>query len=132
MSTSAIQRIENALIAVAIMVAFIVADYPWWVLFVLFLAFDLSALPYLWNTRIGAISYNVIHNYAGPAALAIVYLIGAGMDADMRVVGIVAGCWAFHVAVDRALGYGLKEGSGFRHTHLGTIGRLGSESANQP
>jgi len=28
-----------------------------------------------------------------------------------------------HVAVDRALGYGLKLHSGFRDTHLGRIGR---------
>jgi hypothetical protein len=31
--------------------------------------------------------------------------------------------WAFHVAVDRALGYGLKYPDSFAHTHLGWIGR---------
>jgi hypothetical protein len=40
---------------------------------------------------------------------------------------IAAGClaWAFHIGVDRALGYGLKFEDGFQHTHLGTIGRGG-------
>ena len=60
------QRVENAALAVAILLAMIVMDHPWWVL--------------------------------------------------------LAACWAFHVAVDRALGYGLKLGA-FRHTHLGLIGR---------
>jgi len=30
--------------------------------------------------------------------------------------------WGFHVAVDRALGYGLKFNDDFQHTHLGWIG----------
>ncbi|TDB99096.1 DUF4260 family protein [Actinomadura sp. 7K534] len=30
---------------------------------------------------------------------------------------------AFHVGVDRALGYGLKLPDSFRHTHLGEIGK---------
>jgi Domain of unknown function (DUF4260) len=30
--------------------------------------------------------------------------------------------WAFHVAGDRVLGYGLKFASGFQDTHLGRIG----------
>lgn len=37
--------------------------------------------------------------------------------------GLAALSWAFHVAVDRALGYGLKLAAGFEHTHLGRIGR---------
>ncbi|WP_240639249.1 DUF4260 family protein [Micromonospora ureilytica] len=31
--------------------------------------------------------------------------------------------WAFHIAVDRALGYGLKTTEGFEHTHLGRMGK---------
>lgn len=37
--------------------------------------------------------------------------------------GVLASAWAFHVGVDRALGYGLKMPDAFRHTHLGWIGR---------
>ena len=36
--------------------------------------------------------------------------------------GAVALIWAAHIAVDRALGYGLKYGAGFGLTHLGRIG----------
>ncbi|GMA37195.1 hypothetical protein GCM10025876_33990 [Demequina litorisediminis] len=41
--------------------------------------------------------------------------------ADWLMVAALA--WAFHIAVDRALGYGLKETDDFQHTHLGWIGR---------
>ena len=37
--------------------------------------------------------------------------------------GVLACSWAFHVGVDRALGYGLKlPENSFRSTHLGQIG----------
>jgi hypothetical protein len=36
--------------------------------------------------------------------------------------GVLACAWAFHVGVDRALGYGLKLPDSFRSTHLGRIG----------
>ncbi|MFL0711613.1 MAG: DUF4260 family protein [Microcella pacifica] len=39
------------------------------------------------------------------------------------VCGLTALAGAFHVAVDRALGYGLKRPDAFTHTHLGWIGR---------
>jgi hypothetical protein len=35
----------------------------------------------------------------------------------------LATIWIAHIGFDRALGYGLKYGSGFTHTHLGRIGR---------
>ncbi|MDN5568502.1 MAG: DUF4260 domain-containing protein [Paracoccus sp. (in: a-proteobacteria)] len=31
--------------------------------------------------------------------------------------------WLVHVGADRAMGYGLKQGTGFHDTHLGRIGR---------
>jgi hypothetical protein len=38
-------------------------------------------------------------------------------------LGVLASAWVFHIAVDRALGYGLKTTEGFQHTHLGPIGK---------
>ncbi|GAA4430538.1 DUF4260 domain-containing protein [Georgenia halophila] len=116
------QRAENALIAVGIITAVIAWGQPWWVLLLTFLAFDLSALGYLANQRAGAFCYNLVHNYTAPAALitgwAVVQISGATVDWLM----MLAACWGFHVAVDRALGFGLKLGP-FTHTHLGTIGQ---------
>lgn len=117
-----VQRVENAAVAVAILLAMVARGQPWWLLLAAFLLFDLSAVGYLRGSRAGAVSYNAVHSYAGPAMTSALYL--ALLVADHRVVWLllVAACWAFHVAVDRALGYGLKLDEGFTHTHLGRIG----------
>jgi len=117
------QRLESALLAVAVLVAFVVTGAGWWWPLVLFLVFDLSALGYLRGPRVGAAVYNVVHSYAGPALLAAVALVLGGSGQDPTWVFVVAGSWGFHVAADRALGYGLKLAEGFGHTHLGRIGK---------
>ncbi len=109
---------EAGIVAAAVVWATIALGHPWWWLLVLFLAFDLSAAGYLAGTRIGAACYNAVHNY-GAAVVA-----GALAWAfDLRWLAVVALAWGFHVAVDRALGYGLKHADSFQHTHLGWIGR---------
>jgi hypothetical protein len=121
-SVATIQRLENGAIAAAIVVAVIAAGQPWWWLVAAFLVFDLSALGYAASPRMGARLYNAVHNYTAPAIVMVVYtafMLG-GLDLPWLVLG--AACWAFHVAVDRALGYGLKLHD-FAHTHLGQIGR---------
>jgi len=50
-------------------------------------------------------------------------LFGAYLLSDVTWLAFVALAWGFHVAVDRALGYGLKFGDDFQHTHLGWIGK---------
>jgi hypothetical protein len=40
--------------------------------------------------------------------------------------------WAGHIAMDRALGYGLKHPDGFQHTHLGRIGGAPTSVEGQP
>lgn len=116
-----IQRVENAAIAVAIVVAVIASGQQWWWLIVAFLVFDLSAIGYAGGPRLGALLYNAVHNYTAPAILLAAYagLVIAGQDPAWLT--LAAACWAFHVAVDRALGYGLKL-QDFSHTHLGPIG----------
>ncbi|GAB2600665.1 DUF4260 family protein [Pseudactinotalea suaedae] len=120
--TTLIQRIENGALAVAILVAAIALEQPWWLLLAAFLLFDLSALGYLRSPRAGALTYNVVHNYTGPALVISLYLVLLLLDHQVTWLALLAGCWAFHVAVDRALGYGLKLDE-FTHTHLGRIGR---------
>lgn len=48
-------------------------------------------------------------------------LVGNVFDNAMAMA--VALIWIAHIAVDRALGYGLKLSSSFQDTHLGRIGR---------
>lgn len=122
-----LQRVENGLVAVAVLVAFVVTDAGWWWPLIAFLAFDLSMLGYLRGPRVGAAAYNAVHSYVAPALLAAVGLVLAAAELDAFWPLMLAGVWAFHVAVDRALGYGLKLTTGFEHTHLGTIGRARRE-----
>lgn len=93
------------------------AGFDWWWLFVLFLAFDISAIGYLINNRVGALIYNLGHSLIGPAILLTFYIAGGALW-----LLFVALTWLFHIFVDRALGYGLKHTEGFHHTHLGKIG----------
>ncbi|RKN47612.1 DUF4260 domain-containing protein [Micromonospora endolithica] len=119
----ATQRIESVVVAALTVVVTIAAGYPWWSLLALFLVFDLSMLGYLHGPRLGALCYNLAHSYALPAALGAVAVTAAAFGDQITWLGVLAIAWAFHVAVDRALGYGLKTTEGFEHTHLGPIGK---------
>ncbi len=127
--TTVIQRIENAAIAAAIVLAMIAFAQPWWLLLVAFLFFDLSAVGYLRGPGLGAVVYNAVHNYTGPAIAVSIYLVLLIAGHPVVWIALLAACWAFHVAVDRALGYGLKLES-FAHTHLGRIGRRARTGAS--
>jgi len=83
---------------------------------------DISMVGYLANDRIGALTYNAVHNLILAGAL-----LGIGWWLEWRF-GLMAGAVLLaHVGMDRALGYGLKLPTGFHDTHLGRIGR-GRES----
>lgn len=116
------QRWENAAIAAAVVVTVVALEQPWWVLLVAFLAFDLSALGYLVSPRAGALCYNMVHNYTAPALVVAGWAALELAGADAAWLVLLACCWGFHVAVDRALGYGLKLDA-FHHTHLGAVGK---------
>ncbi|WP_153392708.1 DUF4260 family protein [Ornithinicoccus halotolerans] len=111
------QRAESAVIALAVLVAFVQLGFSWWWLLVLFLLVDVSMVGYLVSPRIGAWTYNAGHSYLGPAALA-----ALAWGTGSSVAAFVTSVWAFHIAVDRLLGYGLKHPDDFTHTHLGHIG----------
>jgi hypothetical protein len=112
------QRVESAAVAALVVVAFVQLDFAWWWLLAVFLVWDLSMVGYIASPRLGAISYNVGHSYLGPAALLALTWVG-----DARWPTFVALTWAFHIAVDRLLGYGLKFTDRFTHTHLGEVGK---------
>ncbi len=85
-----------------------------WLLFVLLLlAPDLSMAGYLANTRIGSITYNIVHTYALPAAL--VALVLAGQWTPGVQLGLI---WFAHIGMDRTLGFGLKYPTAFKDSHL--------------
>ncbi len=79
---------------------------------------DVSMVGYLRNPRLGAMTYNVVHNWAlGLAALAAGWLLSA---VPLELAGAIL---IAHVGGDRLLGYGLKYPTSFGDTHLGPIGR---------
>ena len=115
-----ILRAEGAALLAAVCTGYAVMGGSWLVFAVLFLAPDLFMLGYLTNTRIGAALYNFAHTTIVPFAL-----IGLGLAMAAPVLTSVGLIWLGHVGFDRMVGYGLKYGDAFQHTHLG--GRAAKE-----
>jgi hypothetical protein len=92
----------------------------WWRFAALLLVPDVVMAGYWLGPRWGAVFYNAGHSYIGPL-----------LPAGVAVLGSHAGwwpyllIWAAHIAMDRALGYGLKYAAGFKQTHLGRLGKTG-------
>lgn len=93
-------------------------NYSWWLFPALILLPDIGMLGYLINTKIGAMTYNILHN----KSIAIIFLgLGYFFLGDFYIlVGVIL---FSHAALDRAFGYGLKYPDNFKHTHLGTLGK---------
>lgn len=108
---------EVAMFSLAVL-GFSQLSFAWWVFLVLLLAPDLSMLGYLISTKIGAITYNIIHHKALAIAM---YITGCLIaSSGLQLIGIILFA---HSCMDRAFGYGLKYFTGFKHTHLGMIGQ---------
>ena len=121
------QRVENAMIATLAAVAFVELGFSWWWLAVLFLLFDVSMVGYLRDPGLGAWIYNTVHSYIGPAVCGVGAVLSPSRD--LAFVSLV---WAFHIGVDRLLGYGLKLRNRFTQTHLGEIGPARNSSGSRP
>ena len=106
---------ELGMFALSILL-FTMLGFSWWLFVLLIFAPDISMLGYFFNP--GAVTYNLFH-HKGLAVL--LYLIGVY---TFNTVLIIAGIILFgHSSLDRVLGYGLKFGDAFQHTHLGIIGK---------
>jgi len=113
-------RLEGAAAFIAGLALFGWLGAPWLLLLPLLLLPDLSAIGYLRGPRLGAITYNVVHNWALGLAV-----LGVGLATDIAPIAITGAVLVAHVGMDRALGYGLKLPTSFQDTHLGRIGREG-------
>ena len=112
-SASTILRVEGLVVMLGAVAAFQALDGSWGFFALLFLAPDLFMLGYLRGPRMGAWVYNFAHTYPTPAALAALWFVQPNVD-----ILLVAAIWIAHIGFDRALGYGLKDVSGFKNTHL--------------
>ena len=106
-------RLEGLTILITAVLLYARLDAGWLYFALLLLTPDLAMLPYLINPRLGALAYNVVHTYVLPLALAGVAYLG-GYPTLLALALI----WLAHIGMDRTVGYGLKYGDEFKHTHL--------------
>ena len=92
------------------------AAWPWFLVFLL--APDISALGYIGGRHVGAIAYNVAHNWFTGGLV-----LGAGLALSAPVLTMAGIILIAHTGMDRILGYGLKYPTSFQDTHLGRIGK---------
>ena len=108
---------EAAMFGSGIYVLFLFHTEWWWYLLLL-LGPDISMVGYTAGNKAGAFLYNLFH-HKGVAI--IVFIIGFLLKNELLQL---AGITLFgHSSMDRMLGYGLKLNEGFKHTHLGIIGK---------
>ena len=111
-------RLEWVAAGAVAIIFYAMTGVSWWLFALLILAPDVSMLGYLAGPRVGAVAYNALHTLIVPLALLL-----AGCLLASSTTTAVALIWLAHIAIDRALGYGLKLSTGFQDTHLGRIGR---------
>jgi hypothetical protein len=116
-------RVEGACIFGATAWAYRRTGGSWWAFAGWLFVPDLGMAGYLANTRAGAALYNSVHTET-PAIL----LLCAAWAQNNNTLAGLALCWLAHVGMDRMLGYGLKYGTAFGHTHLGFIGASPEEA----
>jgi hypothetical protein len=124
---NAILRSEALAVLVAGVILWLANDgSPLWLVPALLLP-DVSMIGYAVSPRVGALTYNAVHNWAlGLGVLGIGWWL-------LSVPALLAGSILLaHVGMDRALGYGLKLPTSFQDTHLGRIGRARETSVPSP
>lgn len=110
-------QLEGAAVLAASVWAYFFQTDAGWVLFaVLILAPDLSMVGFIKDTRLGAITYNLMHNYV----LALGVIVG-GLASGAGTVTALGLILSAHVGMDRSLRYGLKYATGFKDTHMGRV-----------
>lgn len=106
-------RVEGLAVVALATLLYARSGASWWLFAALWLVPDLSMLGYLAGPRLGSYSYNAVHSYTGPLALAAIAL-GFNHAALLPYAYL----WCHHIGLDRLLGYGLKYPYGFGQTHL--------------
>lgn len=117
-STRAWLRIEGLAAFVAGLAGFVALGGPWLLAIPLLLVPDISMVGYLRGPGLGALTYNLVHNWAFGLAV-----LGVGAWSGVGAVTMAGAILVAHVGMDRALGYGLKLPTSFQDTHLGRIGK---------
>ena len=109
-----VPRLEALAIATASLIAYSATGSGWGLYFGLWLIPDLAIALYLASPKAGSVAYNLTHTLVFPVLLcsAVLWL---EPDSLYRPIGLI---WLSRVAIDRALGFGLKYPNFFKDTHL--------------
>ncbi len=108
-----ILQLEGVVFFLISLYLFHLRDQSWLIFILLLFTPDISMIGYLRNKKIGAIIYNLGHNYI--LAIAFVILGNVTPNGWMVTYGIILFA---HVSLDRALGFGLKYPGDFKDTHI--------------
>ncbi|MGM8366410.1 DUF4260 domain-containing protein [Virgibacillus sp. W0181] len=92
------------------------SQFSWLWFFILLFSPDISMLGYLFNNRIGALVYNVVHTYSLSIGVVICGLILS--SETILAIGLI---WSSHIGMDRMIGFGLKYPTEFKDTHLNRV-----------
>jgi hypothetical protein len=111
-------RLEHVAVAVTGVIVYLATGGSYLLIFPALLAPDLSMAGYVAGPRVGAVTYNLVHNLV--LALG---AIGLGWWINATWLILTGAVLLAHIGMDRALGYGLKLSTSFQDTHLGRIGR---------
>jgi hypothetical protein len=106
-------RIEELFLFLLTIYLFSLLKMAWWWFALLFLAPDIAMVGYLVSPKVGAAIYNAFHNRV---ICVVLYIVGgvAGVPL-LQLAGVILFA---HISLDRVMGYGLKYGDKFNHTHL--------------
>ncbi len=118
MSPTIFLRIEGFIICTLSIFGYSLVSGDWLMFFLLLFMPDVTILGYTINSRIGAFIYNIGHSYSLPLILGVLSAVAENLNGS-----IIALIWLAHIGLDRMCGFGLKYPHGFKHTHLGIIGR---------
>lgn len=108
-----IVRVEYGIAFLAILLLYMHLDFSLWLFILLLFIPDITLLGYAFNTRVGAVLYNIGHSMVIPIVL---YVIS--ISSTNSLLQMLALIWLAHIVMDRCLGYGLKYENAFKETHL--------------
>lgn len=113
-----ILRVEGFLVLLAGVFTYKNFGFDWSVFFWCFFLPDISFVGYLFNSKIGAICYNLAHSYILPLILVL-----SNFVFNTQILLLISCIWICHIGFDRTLGFGLKYSQSFGYTHLGLLGK---------
>lgn|SRR5690554_7231 len=109
-------KLEETALFILCMYLFSLLSFDWWWFPALLLVPDIGMIGYTVNSKVGAFSYNLMHN-RGIASIVAIY----GLASSNEYFQLAAIILFAHISLDRALGFGLKYTDSFNNTHLGVF-----------